>query len=294
VHDEGTFTESQNLIRSYSLPKTVPIPETMKSDRNCDGCLGAKSMTTLEEQLEAWIVKRCQETASQLQRFNRLNAIFRSIYDDRRFWRYRDSRHPDDYEEALCLMWQYFLRNLCNVTTARESGSFLETRSYAVPRLLKSFKGNLKNIWIKRQEDLKKQVQSVSDENGNPINPVEQLPGREPDPEPEIDPVEVIKIFVKLVEEDSEGELKAEINTLRGIKKSTRETTQEPYTLTAQDYLLMRYRDRKIDQQIAAELDIPRPSLQPRIGKPKRWAALARKLGERALEMVENGGCYDV
>jgi hypothetical protein len=290
VHDDLTSTQSQDLINPYNLPKDVSISKAAKGDREHDSCLGQETMPTLEEQLEIWIKKRCSETGAQVQQFDGLNSIFRDINKDRRFWRYRDNRCPDDYEEALCLMWQYFVRNLCEAETARERGPFIDTYSFAVPRLLESLKGNLKNLWIERKKKREFEAPTKFDSDGNPIDPVAQLPNPGQDSEPEIDPVAVFNVFLKLVEEDPEGELKAEINTLRGIKKSTRETTRETYVLTAQEYLLMRYRDRKTDQQIAVEVDMSRQTLQPHGGKPKRWTALARGLAQKAQEIVLKQG----
>jgi CHAT domain-containing protein len=63
---------------------------------------------TLEARLEIWIVARCQEKNPRSQQIAELNAIFRGIYSDRRFWQYRNGGNRDYYEDALSLMWQYF------------------------------------------------------------------------------------------------------------------------------------------------------------------------------------------
>jgi hypothetical protein len=249
---------------------------------------------TLEERLEDWIFKRCQEKKSDPRQFTRLNTVLRDIYNDPRFSRYRDSKNPDDYEDALCLMWQYFLRNLCEVT-GRASTSFLDTRTYAVSRLLSSLKGNLINVRNARLKKEKSQEPPRVDDSGNMQDPVDRLIYPEPEPDLEPDPEVVFEMFLKLLEEDRTGELNADINMLRGMKKSTKEITQESYTLTAQDYLLMRYRDKKTDQQIANELDMPRQSLQRHVGKPKKWGVLEHNLAQIAKNLVsEEGGYNDI
>jgi hypothetical protein len=290
VNDDVTPRETQGVNRLSRLP----ISETMKGDRSRNSCLGFKSMTTLEERLEDWIFKRCQEKNPDPRQFTRLNTVFRDIYNDPRFCRYRDSKNPDDYEDALCLMWRYFLRNLCEVK-GKASASFLDTRTYAVRRLLASLKGNLTNV---RNERLKREGHQEPhrvDDSGNIADPVVLLTYPEPEPDLEPDPEMVFEMFLKLLEEDRTGELNADVNTLRGLKKSTKETTQETYTLTAQDYLLMRYRDKKTDQQIANELDMPRQSLQRHVGKPKKWEVLEHNLAQIAKNLVlEEGGYNDI
>jgi hypothetical protein len=307
VNDDVTPTETQ----SSSHLCRPPISGTMKSDRNHDGCLGSKSMLTLEARLEDFIFKRCQETDPQPQRVTRLNAIFRDIYNDRRFWRYRNEGNRDYYENAISLMWEYFSLNLCEATTARKGSSgsnlflriyffkwivesnshsliryafakifsplsFLETRTYAVGRLLTYLDGQLKNIQKRRQKEAFIQVQSRIDDDGIVRDPVDEVPN----PEPEVTSLQT-EAFLKLLEEDPTGELNNKANTLCGKKV----TTQEPYALTAQTYLLMRHRDDKTIQQIADELGIPRGTLQGR-GKPTKWKELERKLAEMAMDSV--------
>jgi hypothetical protein len=276
VNDDVTVQEIQ---RSSHLPRLLTY-ETIGKVLNCNGCLGSRSMT-LEEQLEDLILKCCQETKPQPQRVAGLNAVFRDIYNDHRFLQYRNAKNPDDYEDALCLMWQHFSRNLCEATTAKKS--YYETRSYAVNRLLASLKGNLKNLWAQRRKRESQQEQPFIDSNGNFIDPIDKVPCHEP--EPDFDPEMVFNEFLRLLAEDKEGELKAEVNTLHGIKKSKKGTTQETYALTAQTYLLLRYRDDKTIQQIADEQDISRGSLQGG-SKPRKWKELARKYAHMAMDLV--------
>lgn len=266
---------------------------------------------TLEKRLEIWIVARCHEQNPRPRRVAELNAIFRDIYTDPRFWRYRNEGNRDYYEDALSRMWQYFFLNLCQTTTARKISSeriplwriclfvwmvessfcslmryafakmfsplsFLETRTYAVGRLLTNLDGQLKNIQKRRQEEASIQVQGRINDDGEIADPVDNVPN----PEPEVASRQ-FEAFLKLLEEDSEGELNAETNTLHGKKVKT----NEPYTLTAQTYLLMRHRDDKTIQQIADELDIPRGTLQGG-AKPTKWKALERKLAEMAMDSV--------
>jgi hypothetical protein len=258
----------------------------MESASNNNVYLGSGSMT-LEERLQNWIVARCHEQNPSPQREIELNAIFREIDKDRRFRRYRrflqhpKAKNPDDYEDALSLMLQHFFRNLCEATTAKKS--YYETRLYAVRRLLTSFKGNLKNIRIQRQARASRLEQPFIDSNDNFIDLIDKVSCPEPDLEP--DPVVVFNEFRRLLAEDKEGNLNAETNTLRGIKESTKKTTQERYALTAQTYLLMRYRDDMTIQEIADELDIPHGSLQGG-AKPAKWKALARKYAQMAKDSV--------
>lgn len=231
---------------------------------------------TLETRLELWIIARCHEQNPRPQRVAELNAIFRSIYSDRRFWRYRNDGNRDDYEDALSRMWQYFIQNLCETTTARTSGSFLETRAYAVGRLLNNLEGQLKNSQERRRREISRREEPRMNGEGVVIDPVDQLPN----PEPEIASRQ-IETFLKLLEQDQAGELNDPANILRGTTK----TTQEPYALTAQTYLLMLHRDKKTIQQIADELDIPRGSLQGG-AKPTKWKALARKFVQMAMDSV--------
>lgn len=225
---------------------------------------------TLEARLEDWIVARCHEKNPRPQRVAELNAIFARIYSDRRFWRYRNKDNCNYYEDALSLMWQYFLRNLCEATTARTSGSFLKTSSYAVGRLLTNLKGQLEN---NRPEPVP--IPPING-NGDVIDPLKELPN----PESELVVLQ-FEAFVHLLATDPTGELNDRSNTLSGKTK----TTQESYTLTAQKYLLMRHRDDKTIKQIADELDIPPGTLQGR-GKPTKWKALERKLARRAMDSV--------
>lgn len=294
MHDDLTPTNTQNLSHLSSLSKSVPIPWMMKTDRDHTGCLGPKSMN-LEERLEIWIVAHCLKTNSRGLGVAKLNAIFRKIYTDRRFWQYLNNDNRDYYEDALSLMWRYFFLNLCEATTARKSSSesnlilriyffkwmvesssyrlmryafskifsplsFLETRTYAVGRLLTNLKGWLKNI----QEQRKKQLGRNEDD-------------ALPNSKPELASLQ-FEAFLKLLETDRRGELNDKDNTLYGRDGA--------YTLTAQTYLLMYHRDQKTIQQIADELNIPRPSLQGQGGKPEKWKVLARKYAQMAMDSV--------
>jgi hypothetical protein len=169
-------------------------------------------------------------------------------------------------------MWQYFVRNLCEATTARTSGSFFQTRTYAVGRLLTYLDGQLKNIQKQSQTQSSGRTEPRIDDDGNLVNPVDELPNSEPD---------LAKLqfdtFVHLLETDPTGELNAEDNTLCGREGA--------YTLTAQTYLLMYYRELKTIHQIASELHIPRGSLQGGT-KPTKWKALARKYAQMAINSV--------
>jgi hypothetical protein len=240
---------------------------------------------TLEERLEIWILAHCTEKDPRPQRVAELNAIFRSIYDDRRFWRYQNAENRHYYEDALSLMWRFFMRNLCEATTAKTSGSFLETRSVAVGRLLVSLKGNLKNLWPVISERASGREPPRLNADGTIDDPVDGLIYPEPEPEPEPDPQIVFNVFLKLIAEDPEGELNHKDNTLRGRKINT----EEPYELTAQRYLLMRYQENKVIQQIADELYIPRGSVLGGV-KPKRWKELARKYAQMAKNLVSERG----
>jgi hypothetical protein len=284
LHEDVTRSESQSLIHSQNLPETVPISGRIEGDRNCKGYLGYKSMT-LEERLEIWILAHCTEENPRPQRVAELNAVFRSIYCDRRFWRYRNSENYYYYEEALSLMWQFFMRNLCEATTAKKNGSFLETRSFAVGRLLISLKGNLQNLCLGILRDASRREQPRLNDDGTIDDPVDGLVYPEPAPDPEPDPQVVFKVFLKLIAEDSEGELNHKDNTLRGRKINS----EEFYELTAQRYLLMRYQENKGIQQIADELCIPRGSVQGGV-KPKRWKELARKYAQMAKNLVSERG----
>ncbi|WP_404790399.1 hypothetical protein [Altericista sp. CCNU0014] len=232
---------------------------------------------TLEERLEIWIVAQCCEQSPRPRsRFAELNAIFSNIYNDRRFWRYRNAENRDYYEDAVSLMWRYFIRNLCEVTTARTSGSFLETRTYAVGRLLTNLDGQLKNIRERRQRQFSREKPPRLNEDGTVADPFDAVPN----PSPELASLQ-FEAFLKLLEEDPEGELNDKANTLCGKTVTTKKT----YTLTAQTYLLMRHRDDKTIQQIADELGIPRGTLQGR-GKPTKWKELERTLAEMAMDSV--------
>jgi hypothetical protein len=232
---------------------------------------------TLEQRLDIWIISRCREKNPQPQRVAELNAIFREIYNERRFWLYLNHENRDYYEDALLLMWQYFLRNLCEATTARTSGSFLETRTYAVGRLLTYLNGQLKNLRNRRQQEASNQVQGRDNGNGEVNDLVNELPN----PEPEVASRQ-FEAFVKLLEQDPIGELNAEENTLCGKEGA--------YTLTAQTYLLKRYRDEMTIHQIADELKIPRGTLQDQRGKPGKWKELARKYAQLAIDSSDNYG----
>lgn len=227
---------------------------------------------TLESLLKIWIVARCYEQNPRSQRVVELNAIFRQIYSDSRFYRYRNDGNRDYYEDALSLMWRYFFLNLCEVKTARKSGSFLETCNYAVGRLLVNLKGHLKNIEKQRQKEASYQEEPRITSDGDVIDLVDNVPN----PKPELASRQ-FEAFLKLLEEDPTGELKDKVNTLSGREGA--------YTLTAQTYLLMYYREQKTIHQIAEELHIPLGSV---LGgtKPTNWKALARKYAQMAMDSV--------
>jgi hypothetical protein len=174
-------------------------------------------------------------------------------------------------------MWRYFLLNLCETTTARKSGSFLETRHYAVGRLLTNLDGQLKNIRERRQKQSSQEKLGQMNEDGSVADTFDNVPN----PEPELVSRRQFEIFLHLLETDPTGELNDETNTLRGKTK----TTNKPYALTAQDYLLMRHRDEMTIQQIADERDIPRGTLQGG-AKPTKWKTLERKLAQMAMDSV--------
>jgi hypothetical protein len=285
VNNDVTPTETQNFSHLSNLPKSVPTSRTISSNPNCNDWIGSKSMN-LEARLEVWIVAYCHDKDSRKQqvgglkqrvgglkqRVGGLNAIFRDIYTDHRFWQYRHEGNRDYYEDALCLMWRYFVLNLCEVETARTSGSFLKTRTYAVGRLLKNLEGHLKNIQERRQKEFSRQKKLPFNEDGAVVDPLDEVPS----PKPELASRQ-FKAFLHLLETDPEGELNHEDNTLCGRDKA--------YTLTAQTYLLMRYRDGKTIQQIAHELNIPEGSLQS-LPRQTQWKELARKYAQQAIDSV--------
>ncbi len=275
MNNDVTPTETQDLSHLSNLSKTGLRSGTMRSDPNRHGCLGSDSIT-LEARLEIWIVARCHEKEPEPQRVAELNAIFYLIYTDRRFWRYRNEGNRDYYEDALLLMWRYFALNLCKATTARKRGSFLETRTYAVGRLLMNLDGHLKNIQKQKQKQLYRQETVRSNDDEDCTDLVDEVPN----PEPNLAVLQ-FDAFLQLLEEDPKGELNAKENTLRGQTKNTKET----YELTAQTYLLKHYRDKQTIQQIADERDIPRGSLQGGL-KPTRWKVLARKYAQMAMDLV--------
>jgi hypothetical protein len=246
-----------------------------KSNLGQNTFVESKAMT-LEEKISIWIVAHCHEQNPRPRRLAELNAIFRDIYNDRRFWRYCNQGNRNYYEDALSLMWQYFFRNLCEATTARSGSSFLQTRPYAVGRLLINLKGQLSNIQKQQQVQFSHQQEPRIDDDGNIKNPADEVSN----PEPKLASLQ-FEAFLHLLETDLTGELNDPANTLYG----TTVTTKEPYILTAQTYLLMRHRDDMTIQQIADTLDIPRGTLQGR-GKPTKWKELERKLAEIAMDSV--------
>jgi hypothetical protein len=266
VHN-GETPETEKLIYSYSLSKDASISERMENNWNYKGCVGYKSMATLEERLKIWIEAHCLEENPRPQRVFELNAILREIHNDRRFWQYRNVGNCGFYEDALSNMWLYFYSNLCEVRTARKRGSFLETRHYAVGRLLINLKGHLKNIPIGPPGPF---ISPGINPDDPPIDP--------PDVEPDI-AVQQYEALIHLLETDPTGELNAQTYILQG-----KTTTQKPYELTAQTYLLMRYRDDMTIHQIADQLEIPRGALSGT--KPTKWKALAQKYAQMAIESV--------
>lgn len=319
--DENVILTAAQGSRDLSRPPTSRIIGNIP---DYNSRLRYRSMT-LEKRLEMWIEAHCIEKNPRPRRVAELNAIFREIYDDRRFWRYRNKENRDYYEDAIALMWQFFCRNLCEVKTARGKSpivlpafwwkwymkiqndrstkperielwfislvvhhlsiiprSFLDTRDYAVERLLVNLKGNLQNIKIRLLRKPPFEVPPIVNPDAVFKDPLDKLPN----PEPNLARLQ-FEEFLILLEADPTGELKDEDNTLHGIKKSTKETTREPYTLTAQTYLLMRYRDDKPIQQIADELDIPYGTLQGQgSGTPARWKALERNYAEMAINNI--------
>jgi hypothetical protein len=277
VHDDVTPMGTQNLVHPYSLSKVVPKSEGVESDRKHNSCLGSKSMTTLEERIETWIYAECNEPKPQTrQRFRELNLIFRNIYTDPRFWQYQNYVNRNYYEEALSRMWRYLRLNLCEATTARKSGSFLKTRTYAIGRLLTNLKGHLKNIQIEIGAGPEIPINPIISDDGTVLDPFEILPNSKPDIA-----ARQFDALLHLLEADSTGELNDPVNALRGTTK----TTQQPYVLTAQTYLLMRYRDDMTIQQIADTLDIRHGSVQGG-AKPTKWKELARKFARTAIDSV--------
>jgi hypothetical protein len=248
---------------------------------------GSQSMATLEELIEDYIVKYCRGEFSSDQQVEAFNAILLEVRTDLRFLQYRDRRYPDEYENASELMWEHFKRNLCEATTAEKP--YLETRTYAVPRLLASLKGNLENIKTKRYKEEARREQPRMGSEGILVDPVDNLPSPEPETQPAYDVEKVWQTFLALLEADATGELNDPTHTLQGKAKTTHtlqgkaKTTQKPYKLTAQTFLLMRYRDRMGLQQIADTLDIPRGSVQGG-AKPTKWKELARRFAQKAID----------
>jgi hypothetical protein len=315
VHDDVTPTGTQNLIHPYSLSKVVPKSERVEGDQNRNSCLGSKSMTTLEERLQHWILDRCHEENPRPRRLAELNAIFRDIYNDRRFWQYKNKENYNYYEDALSGMWKYFFLNLCEPKTARKrralvlltfwwkwfekirsdpfmqfekfelwffclaehhlsrkARSFLDTRDYAVGRLLINLKGHLKNIQKQIGEELDIYEPHQISEDGTVIALIDVLPNPDPDLV-----ARQYNEFLSLLEENPTGELTDKENTLCGKGGA--------YTLTAQTYLLMRYRDDMTIHGIADKLGIPHGTLQGR-GKPDRWKVLSQKYEQMAKDLV--------
>jgi hypothetical protein len=278
VHDVNpSRADAQN--QSSPMSESLPLVGTLSGAPRRSHQFEQNPMTrslSLEERLKIWITAKCLEQNPKPSRFAELNRIFRDIYRDKRFWRYRTQDNRDYYEEALFRMWRYFLRNLCEATTAKTRGSFLQTRDYAVGRLLTSLEKGLINIQNENKRQRSREEKHINFSEDAEIDLEAYLPQPEP-----AKVTQQWDAFLLLLETDGTGELKAEINTLRG--KTT--STLQPYMLTAQTYLLMRHRDEMTIQQIADELDIPRGSLQGGT-KPTRWKNLERKFAQMALDAI--------
>jgi hypothetical protein len=267
--------ESEMLIHSYSFAEDDSTSERMENNLNYKGCLGYKSMATLEERLKIWIEAHCLEKNPRPQRVFELNVMLREIYNDRRFWKYRNQGNRNYYEDALSKMWDYFFLNLCETTTARRSGPFLKTCDYAVGRLLVNLKGHLKNIEKHIRYDMDLYEEPHPNGDGTFTHPIDKVSY----PEPGL-MEQYFNALVELLETDPTGELNDKANTLEGTK-----TTQGPYKLTAQSYLLMKYRDGMTILDIAEKLSIPRGSVLG--GKmPTKWKELKRKYDQIAKEQV--------
>jgi hypothetical protein len=233
-----------------------------------------KSGISLEKRLEDWIFASCTEEGPLSQRRVELNAMFRSIYSDRRFWQYRNAENRGYYEEALSRMWQYFMQNLREATTAKKSGSFLETRSVAVGRLLTNLKSHLRNIQMEMRHVNSLPIPNEIDTLIDFIEVLSMLSNPEPDLA-----AQQYEALLSLLESDPTGELTAEENTLRGKEGA--------YTLTAQRFLLMRHRDGMTMHQIADQLGIPRGALQGG-AKLTQWKELERKFAQMAIDSVSD------
>jgi hypothetical protein len=260
------------------MVQNVQTSGRLGSDRPRNDLTALQSMT-LERRLENWIIASCcEERPLTRQRFRELNGIFYTIYTDPRFWQYRNNTNRDYYEDALSLMWRYLHGNLCTVPKkSKAQKSFLETPRYALGRLLLNIQGHLQNIQNQRQREQNCQEQPRIGDDGQVIDPVDALPNPEADLA-----TRQFDEFIRVLEMDPEGELKDPANTLKG--KTTRET-KDPYSLTAQTYLLMRHRDDMTIQNIADRLEIPRGALQGG-AKPTKWRELAQKYAQMAIDSV--------
>lgn len=279
--EDVTPAAESNLNNMLLLPKTKTDIQKIEGDADSYKNTNSPSMT-LEKRLEMWIKARCLEQDTPSPSFIQLNHIFREVYNDKRFWRYRTKDNDAYFEEALSLMWRYFLRNLCTATTAKTNVSFLDTRDVAVGRLLKSLQGNLKNLQKRRNQEHLRHEHRI-DVDGRPIDPQDYLP----DTQPNLAQLQY-DALIHLLETDPTGELKKEKYTLKGLKK----TSQKPYLLTAQDYLLMRYRQDMSIREIAKTLDIPVGSLTGGT-KQRRWKELEQRFAQQAINSVAEGSHHD-
>lgn len=224
------------------------------------------NMASLEDDLSEWIEEACQEPVSSPERVGKLNAMFRRIYSDRRFWMYYKS-FKDFYPEGLSQMWQYLLDNLCEATEGRKNPSFELTRQFAVGRLLLALKGRLLNLAKKNTEESQR-FRDCYDADGNYMNPGEYLPA------PNSITPEACDRYLELLQQDPTGELRKVY--VRGKQD-----------VTMQKYLLLEYEGTK-PQAIAETLQVSFNTLYRNEnwkGKVQYWK---RELARRALDAVSD------
>jgi hypothetical protein len=228
-------------------------------------------MGSLEVDLAQWIEDACRESPPVPERFSRLNALFRRIYRDRRFWCYRKADNHSYYEDALNKMWIYFVTNLCEATDGRQNPSFESMRQYAVGRLLVSLKGNLKTLGMGKSQEAKR-FKDGYDPEGNSMQPEEYLPA------PTAITVGACDRYLELINQDPTGELRA--TYVRGRPD-----------VNMQVYLQLQYQGMK-DVEIAAALNTSTGTISGGLQRPTSWQAKARdwkrKLAEMALDAASN------
>jgi hypothetical protein len=161
-------------------------------------------MNPLDQELNTLIEQARQHPQESIARKRILNRVAAKIQNSGRLLQI--DRHQPDYQDAVMLMWVYFMNNVCEATTAASAYDPMKVRDGSVITWLNSYLGfRLKDARIDRYEKEKTSAWGTFDRaSGTISNPIDDISTQDSD---DISESEIIQILRQWIQGDPEQTL---------------------------------------------------------------------------------------